>query len=181
MSSNRIINCFTIYLLLQLQLLSLTEAFIEQVKFAPNSLKDKRCAKTVVYGGALTSKNYFTTEDIENYAKYSGLRIESKPNGPFLRLEAFPVDSSESIGYLTAFMRPVPLGLLQLETIQVENRRQKLGFQRQEWTIDGPGISFIMGSYALCWAYENGCRTSQLLAVNDSPTMHEILKRLYAR
>jgi hypothetical protein len=125
--------------------------------------------------------DFFTIGDVENYAKYSGLELKSAVTGPFIRVEAFPIGGTDPIGYVTAFIRPFPFGMLQLETIQVKNRRQTLGFQRNNWTIDGPGISFIMGSYVLCWAYEKGCRTAQLLAVNDSPQMHQVLIKLYSR
>lgn len=122
---------------------------------------------------------YFSRDDIEEYASLCGLTLKSSGFGPALRLDAYPEGSDQAIGYLTAFIRPIPLGLFQLETIQVENRRQTLGFKREGWSIDGPGISFIMGSWALCWAYEKGCRNTELLAVKDSEKMHAILVKLY--
>jgi hypothetical protein len=125
--------------------------------------------------------DFFTFKDIEDYAKISGLTLNCTTTGPFLRIEAFPTGETELIGYLTAFIRPLPFGLFHLDTIKVKNRRQNLGYVRKNWTIDGPGISFIMGSYALLWAYERGCRKSQLLAVNDEALMHAILTRLYQR
>ena len=45
--------------------------------------------------------------------------------------------------------------------------------------MNGPGICFIMGSWALRWAYEKGSRKAELLAVNDSEQMHRILIALY--
>ena len=45
--------------------------------------------------------------------------------------------------------------------------------------MNGPGICFVMGSWALRWAYEKGCRRAELLAVDDSPKMHAILVALY--
>ena len=128
-----------------------------------------------------TEADFFTFKDIEDYAKISGLTLNCTTTGPFLRIEAFPTGEVELIGYLTAFIRPLPFGLFHLDTIKVKNRRQNLGYVRKNWTIDGPGISFIMGSYALLWAYERGCKKSQLLAVNDEALMHAILTRLYQR
>ena len=119
--------------------------------------------------------------EIEEYAKLSGLQLKATETGPLLRLEATPLsDPSSPIGYLTAFIRPVPFKLFHLDTIQVKNRRQTLGFSRSGYTIEGPGISFIMGSWALVWARERGCRTTQLLAVKDSEEMHNVLVRMYA-
>lgn len=123
----------------------------------------------------------FSLDEIKHYSTLCGLDLKVGGNGPFLRIDAFPIDSDECIGYLTAFIRPIPPLLFQLDTIQVKNRRQSLGFQRNGWTTEGPGISFIMGSYALRWAYDRGCRTTQLLAVKDSDVMHKILIRLYSR
>jgi len=54
-----------------------------------------------------------------------------------------------------------------------------LGYKRRNWTIDGPGISFIMGCWAINWAYDKGCRRTELLAVKDTEAMHMILIRLY--
>ena len=36
-----------------------------------------------------------------------------------------------------------------------------------------------MGSWALAWALEKGCKNAELLAVNDEDRMHAILIRLY--
>jgi hypothetical protein len=135
--------------------------------------------QSLLYGK--NNDEFFKLSDIDDYAKISGLTLNCTATGPFLRIEAFPIGDPELIGYLTAFIRPLPFGLFHLDTIKVKNRRQNLGYVRKNWTIDGPGISFIMGSYALRWAYEKGCRKSQLMAVNDSPLMHAILKRLYQR
>merc|ERR1712070_1233197 len=35
------------------------------------------------------------------------------------------------------------------------------------------------GSWALCWAFDKGCKKAQLLAVNDNERMHKILIALY--
>jgi len=124
--------------------------------------------------------NFMSIRDIEEYARISGLKLKASETGPALRLEAAPLSDPDSpIGYLTAFIRPLPLKLFHLDTIQVKNRRQNLGFERKGYTIEGPGISFIMGSYALVWARERGCTTTQLLAVKDSDDMHKVLLRMY--
>jgi uroporphyrinogen-III synthase len=125
-----------------------------------------------------------TLAEVEEYGRLMGLKIKAVVTGPLLRLEAAPLvdaEFSSPIGYLTAFIRPVPFKLFHLDTIQVKNRRQNLGFNRAQlgYTIDGPGISFVMGSYALAWALERGCTTTQLLAVKDSEEMHNVLVRMY--
>ena len=153
----------------------------------------KKQSHSIVLYGNTANNEYMTISEIEEYAKLIGLRIQTYSTGPLLRLEAFPINNTpkiipgvrsdsnddKPIGYLTAFIRPIPSNLLHLETIQVQNRRQNLGFRREGWSMDGPGISFILGSYALVWAYQKGCTRTELLAVKDSETMHQILVRLY--
>lgn len=128
----------------------------------------------------LSKEEYFTVEEIEAYATICGLAVKKEENSLSLRLELFPIGNPTfKLGYLTAFLRPFPFGLLQLDTIQVQNRRQIKLFKRRSWTVDGPGISFIMGSYALRWAVDKGCTDTELLAVKDDDRMHMILVRLY--
>lgn len=123
-----------------------------------------------------------TIEEIEKFATFSKLKIKSSVTGPYLRLEAYPIDDETSlVGYLTAFIRPFPFKLFQLDTIQVKNRRQNIGYKRKNWTVDGPGASFILGTWALAWARQQGCQQTELLAVRDSDEMHDILVRLYGR
>ena len=126
--------------------------------------------------------NLMTCIDIENLATKSNLKLKADIIGPLLTLQAFPINEmneDKPIGYLQAFIRPLPLGLFHLDTIQVKNRRQTLGFKREGWTINGPGITFIMGAWALCWAYTKGCKKTELLAVMDDEKMHKSLVKLY--
>lgn len=121
----------------------------------------------------------FSIADIEQFGASMGILIKSSITGPSLRLDAFRVgDEVNRIGYLSAFIRP---GVFHLDTIQVKNRRQVMDFKRDGWKIDGPGMSFLLGSWALCWASQFGCKRAQLLAVNDSEVMHRILVALYSR
>lgn len=176
--------------------LSLLLLILSVISFK-NQCHKKHHHSMVIYDNAGNDGNgenkYMTISEIEEYAKLVGLRIQTYSTGPLLRLEAFPINNSpkiipgvrsdgnddKPIGYLTAFIRPIPSNLLHLETIQVQNRRQNLGFKREGWSMDGPGISFILGSYALVWAYQKGCTRTELLAVKDSEIMHQILVRLY--
>ena len=89
------------------------------------------------------SRDYLSIDEIEEFAKFNNLTLKSEVKGPYLRLEAFTNGDVETkVGYLTAFIRPFPFKLFQLDTIQVLNRRQTLGFKRKGWKMDGPGIRF---------------------------------------
>jgi hypothetical protein len=102
-----------------------------------------------------STEKFYTLEEVELFGFKSGIYLKPVITGPALKLEAYVKDDLDNkIGYLTAFIRPFPFGLLQLETIQVLNRRQTLGFKRDGWSVKGPGICFIMGSWALKWAYD---------------------------
>ena len=132
------------------------------------------------------SNSFYEREPIASFPEIEELGIINgiimKPEiGPLsLRIDAYSIsDPSTRIGYLSAFIRPFPFGLLQLDTIQVANRRQILGFKRKGWRMSGPGITFVMGIWALRWAYDKGCKRAELLAVDDSDKMHSILVRLY--
>ena len=93
--------------------------------------------KTSTLLSALYSSSY-TFDEIEALGFKSGIFLKSTITGPTLKLEAYvKSDLDYKIGYLNAFIRPFPPGLFQLDTIQVLNRRQTLGFKREGWTING--------------------------------------------
>jgi len=128
------------------------------------------------------SRKLMTCEDIERFSRLNGVVLRPQVSANVgLTIEAYVTgeENAKPIGYLSAFIRPIPGKLLHLDTIQVKNRRQSLGFKRRGWSMSGPGISFIMGSWALRWAYDRGCTYTELLAVKDTPEMHHILTRLY--
>jgi len=124
----------------------------------------------------------FSIPRVEEFAKYSGIKISSTVTGPLLRLEAFLIEdgaNASPIGYLTAFSRPP--GIFHLDTIKVQNRRQNLSKSRRR-SAESVSMSFVLGSWALVWARENcGCNVAQLLAVEDTSVMNAILVRLYER
>ena len=65
------------------------------------------------------SKDYnleFTSTKIEYLASLQGIQLKSQiTGGSYLKLEAFSA-KGEIVGYLTAFLRPVPIGTLHLGT-----------------------------------------------------------------
>lgn len=135
------------------------------------------------YSNSLTriscrESDYVTKEDIEKYAQVFGIKVVTSNNGPMFRIDVY-AEGAGAIGYLTAFLRPWPQSLIQLDTLQVKNRRQWLGYKRKGWTIEGRGISFILGILALNFGMSKGCTHAELLAVRDDPIMHAILVRLY--
>jgi hypothetical protein len=147
-------------------------------------LSQRTIERRIVTKSSLTlhstgADKYFSVDDINQFANLFGLRITSVENPVSLRLEAYPINDDQLIGYLTAFIRPIPFRMLQLDTIQVKNRRQTLGYKKTNWTTEGSTITFIMGSIALRWAYDRRCAQAELLAVKDSEKMHRILVRLY--
>ena len=166
-------------------LLSSSHAFIQSVKLRILSpWRGQKRSMTTMKSDS--QQKQMSLQKIDHYAGLMGIRLEKKEQGAKLRLEAYPLRNPENIessmiGYLEAFIRPLPFKLFQLDTIRVKNQRQNAGYKRSndDWTIDGPGISFVMGSYALQWAFEKGCTETELLAVKDSDLMHEVLVRLY--
>ena len=135
--------------------LILSLLWLELSAFRP--LKMSRSAKSVRGKVTMAKMTESTMKfaELEDYAAFCGLRIEKIEKGIQLRLEAYPLrapkgDKEALLGYLEAFIRPIPFKLFQLDTIKAKNQRQNSGYKRKNdnWTMDGPGISFIMGSMA---------------------------------
>lgn len=147
----------------------------------PNFLNKN--SKTVYYANFINSnsQDMLTIEEIESFASLSKIKIRSIITGPYLKLEALTQTDNSVIGYCTAFIRPFPFKLFHLDTIQVSNRRQNLGYKRKGSNVHSAGLSFIMGTWALIWARQHGCTTTELLAVRDNDKMNAILVRLYSR
>lgn len=120
----------------------------------------------------------YSLEDLDYYASCIGIVLKKTVSGPYLKLEAYERGEDKPSGYLTGFVRPFT-GILQLETIQVRNRRQVLGYRPIPQGVENKGISFILGCYSLRWAFAKGCYKAELLAVRDTPVMEAILIRLY--
>jgi hypothetical protein len=59
-----------------------------------------------------------TLQDVEEYAGLCGITLRPKATGPYLRLEAlvpgYAGFEPVVVGYLTAFVRPLPRGMLHL-------------------------------------------------------------------
>ena len=82
------------------------------------------------------STGQMTSSQLEEYAAMCGLRIDKIEKGASLRLEAYPLrapsdDNEKLLGYLEAFVRPIPIKLFQLDTIRVKNRRQNFGYKKK--------------------------------------------------
>jgi hypothetical protein len=43
------------------------------------------------------------------------------------------------------------------------------------------GLSLLLGAYAMRWAYDNGCRRAELLAIKDNERQAKVLRRHYSR
>jgi len=80
-------------------------------------------SKSKLYAETSQLSECSTRNEIEKYGSYFGLSFNTNITGPFLRIEAFSDESVQPIGYLTAFIRPFPLGLLHLDAIKVKNHR----------------------------------------------------------
>lgn len=132
----------------------------------------------IIHMSRIEDIDRYCLADIEEYAKKLNIELKITVIGPYLKLEALSLEESKVVGYLTGFIRPLT-GLLQLETIQVRNRRQSLQYRAIPVGVEGKGVSFILGSWSLRWAFSMGCKTAELLAVRDDPVMENILIRLY--
>jgi hypothetical protein len=161
---------FFYFSLIHCILLLFTDSYVTNRKIRPKALHSARLEDKDI--------DRYSLADIEEYAKKLNVELKKSIIGPYLKLEAVSLEENKVVGYLTGFVRPLT-GLLQLETIQVRNRRQSLQYRAIPKGIEGKGVSFILGSWTLRWAFSMGCKSAELLAVRDDPVMENILIKLY--
>ncbi len=128
-----------------------------------------------------SSLSYYTTKQVEQFAYLKGMVLKPTIQGIYITVDAYPVDSEIKIGYLSAFLRPIPKDTLQFETIQIRGSTQQPNGGKVIWPQENGLISFILSSWALSWAKEKGSVRAELLVNNDSNHMYRILTRLYMR
>lgn len=62
----------------------------------------------------------FNTSVLEKYSIMKGLVLRPTVTGVYLKLEAYPIGGSKPIGYLNAFLRPLPPGIFHLGKLYAE-------------------------------------------------------------
>ncbi|KAG6513421.1 uncharacterized protein LOC121969456 [Zingiber officinale] len=123
---------------------------------------------------AQRSASFPTMPDIIAASRAQGLRLRLQVLGPFFRVRAEGEDGS-ALGRAEGVVRPWVAGkVLHLDSMRLS--RDTLSMDRSIF-----GLGLFVGAAAVRHGYDQGCRTAQLLAINDSPLFHSKLVRFYTR
>ncbi|KAK2974476.1 hypothetical protein RJ640_018641 [Escallonia rubra] len=116
-----------------------------------------------------------TMYDILDSSKAQKLELRLQTLGPFFRITAKSLETQNELGRAEGLIR-VWLGgkILHLDSIRL--RRETLGMEKSIF-----GIGLFIGAVAIRYGYDCGCRTAELLAINDSDLYHSKLVRFYTR
>ncbi|KAE8712918.1 DNA/RNA polymerases superfamily protein isoform 1 [Hibiscus syriacus] len=125
-----------------------------------------------------TTRTHFNTpsmSDIMASSKAQNLDIKLQTLGPFFRITAKSLETSMELGRAEGLLRVWFGGkILHLDSIRL--KRETLGMERSIF-----GIGLFIGAVGIRYGYECGCKTAELLAINDSDLYHSKLVRFYKR
>ena len=97
-------------------------------------------------------------------AQNISLRLQTL--GPFFRITAKSLESQREIGKAEGLIRVWLRGrILHLDSIRL--KRESLGMEKSIF-----GLGLFIGAVAIRYGYDCGCRTAELLAINDSDLYH---------
>lgn len=110
--------------------------------------------------------NIPTMAEILASSKAQNLDLQLQTLGPFFRITAKSLETGNELGRAEGLIR-VWLGgrLLHLDSIRLN--RETLGMKKSIF-----GIGLFIGAVAVRYGYDCGCKTAQLLAINDSDLYH---------
>ncbi|KAL2321515.1 hypothetical protein Fmac_025894 [Flemingia macrophylla] len=116
-----------------------------------------------------------TMSDILQASRAQKLDLHLKTVGPFFRITATSLVTEKELGRAEGFVRLWVGGrILHLDSIKL--RRETLGMEKSIF-----GLGLFIGALAIRYGYDCGCKTAQLLAINDSDLYHSKLVRFYTR
>ncbi|GLT76314.1 hypothetical protein SLA2020_479830 [Shorea laevis] len=103
------------------------------------------------------------------------LDLQLQRIGPFFRITAKSLETKRELGRAEGLIRVWFGGrILHLDSIRL--KRETLGMERSIF-----GIGLFIGAVAIRYGYDCGCKTAELLAINDSDLYHTKLVRFYRR
>ncbi|CAK9180858.1 unnamed protein product [Ilex paraguariensis] len=107
-----------------------------------------------------------TMSEIMDSSKAQNLHLQLQTLGPFFRIIAKSLETQRELGRAEGLIR-VWLGgkILHLDSIRL--RRETLGMEKSIF-----GIGVFIGAVAIRHGYDCGCRTAELLAINDANLYH---------
>ncbi|KAK4581206.1 hypothetical protein RGQ29_024759 [Quercus rubra] len=116
-----------------------------------------------------------TMSEILDSSKAQNLDLQLQTLGPFFRITAKNLETQTELGKAEGLIRVWLKGtVLHLDSIRL--RRETLGMEKSIF-----GIGLFLGAVAIRYGYDCGCKTAELLAINDSDLYHSKLVRFYSR
>ncbi|XWS39863.1 hypothetical protein CRYUN_Cryun18bG0091000 [Craigia yunnanensis] len=113
--------------------------------------------------------------DILAASRAQNLDLQLQILGPFFRITAKSLVTDRELGRAEGLTRVWFGGrILHLDSIRL--KRETLGMERSIF-----GIGLFIGAVAIRYGYDCGCKTAELLAINDSDLYHSKLVRFYKR
>ncbi|KAI3448186.1 hypothetical protein Pfo_004851 [Paulownia fortunei] len=116
-----------------------------------------------------------TMSDIMGSSRAQNLDLQLQTFGPFFRITAQSLETQRELGRAEGVVRVWFGGkILHLDSLRLQ--RETLGMEKSIF-----GIGLFIGAVAIRHGYECGCRTAELLAINDTDLYHSKLVRFYKR
>ncbi|XP_038684747.1 uncharacterized protein LOC119984733 isoform X2 [Tripterygium wilfordii] len=116
-----------------------------------------------------------TMSDIIGSSRVQNHDLHLQTLGPFFRITAKSLETKRELGRAEGLIRVWFGGrILHLDSIRL--KRETLGMEKSIF-----GIGLFIGAVAVRYGYDCGCKTAQLLAINDSDFYHSKLVRFYKR
>ncbi|KAJ0443103.1 hypothetical protein HanRHA438_Chr16g0763741 [Helianthus annuus] len=114
--------------------------------------------------------------DILQSSKAQNLDLHLQTLGPFFRITAKSLETNKVLGKAEGVIRVwwKKGKILHLDSIKLT--RETLGMDRSIY-----GIGLFIGAVMIRHGYDCGCKTAELLAINDSDVYHAKLVKFYRR
>ncbi|KAE8037523.1 hypothetical protein FH972_010108 [Carpinus fangiana] len=118
-----------------------------------------------------------TMSEILKASRAQKVDLQLQTLGPFFRITAKSLETQKDLGKAEGLIRVWVRGrgrILHLDSIRL--RRETVGMEKSIF-----GIGLFIGAVAVRYGYDCGCKTAELLAINDSDLYHSKLVRFYTR
>uniref|UniRef100_A0A2N9EX56 N-acetyltransferase domain-containing protein n=1 Tax=Fagus sylvatica TaxID=28930 RepID=A0A2N9EX56_FAGSY len=113
--------------------------------------------------------------EILDSSRAQNLDLQLQTLGPFFRITAKNLETQTELGKAEGLIRVWSKGrILHLDSIRL--KRETLGMEKSIF-----GIGLFIGAVAIRYGYDCGCKTAELLAINDSDLYHSKLVKFYTR
>lgn len=117
-------------------------------------------------------ENIPTMSEILAAGEAQNLHLRLQTLGPFFRITAKSLESQREVGKAEGLVRVWLRGrILHLDSIRLN--RESLGMEKSIF-----GLGLFIGAVAIRYGYDCGCKTAELLAINDSDLYHSKVRFL---